>query len=144
MKVLSIKYRFCTSVDPVRYDSFDIKGPRSLEAMVQTHLASRSPYLELYVQFSSSNDTFATSTSNVVREEYTTPARHSGCYETSIRRDYVLPTTSTGEGTSFVADDGGSDDESNMDPPRESDPDGAEFGLFSEPKPVLTIPEDVE
>ncbi|PPR90163.1 hypothetical protein GOBAR_AA30521 [Gossypium barbadense] len=45
--------------------------------MVQTHLASGSPYLELYVQFSSSNDAFAISTSNAVREEYMTPARHS-------------------------------------------------------------------
>ena len=77
MKVLSITYRFCLCVDPVTYDSFDIKGARSLEAMVQTHLASGSPYLELYVQFSSPNDAFATSTSNVVLEEYTTPARHS-------------------------------------------------------------------
>ena len=49
MKVQSIKYRFCASVDPVRYDSFDIKGPRSLEAMVETHLTSGSPYLEVYV-----------------------------------------------------------------------------------------------
>ncbi|KAK5844486.1 hypothetical protein PVK06_000626 [Gossypium arboreum] len=40
-----------------------------------------------------------------------------GCYETSTRRDDVLPTTSTGERTSFVGDDSGSDDESDMDPP---------------------------
>ena len=45
MKVLSITYRFCSSVDPVTYDSFDIKGARSLEAMMQTHLASGSPYM---------------------------------------------------------------------------------------------------
>ncbi|KAH1039411.1 hypothetical protein J1N35_041154 [Gossypium stocksii] len=77
MKVLSIKYRFCASVDPVTYDSFDIKGARSLEAMVQTHLASGSPYLKLYVQFSSPNDAFGTSTFTAGREEYTTPARHS-------------------------------------------------------------------
>ncbi|MFQ6661970.1 hypothetical protein Gotur_029959 [Gossypium turneri] len=50
MKVLSITYRFCSSIDPVTYDSFDIKGVRSLEAMVQTHLASGAPYIELYVQ----------------------------------------------------------------------------------------------
>ncbi|PPS20303.1 hypothetical protein GOBAR_AA00287 [Gossypium barbadense] len=49
MKVLSIKYQFCTLVDPLSYDSFDIKGPRSLKAMVQTHLASGSLYLELYM-----------------------------------------------------------------------------------------------
>ncbi|KAK5836574.1 hypothetical protein PVK06_012366 [Gossypium arboreum] len=56
--------------------------------------------------------------------EYTTPARHSGRYETSTRRDDVHPTTSTGEGTSYIADDGGLDDKSHMDPPREPDPDG--------------------
>ncbi|KAH1113725.1 hypothetical protein J1N35_007103 [Gossypium stocksii] len=31
IRVSSIKYRFCHSVDPVTYDSFDIKGGRSLE-----------------------------------------------------------------------------------------------------------------
>ena len=73
MKVLSITYRFCSSVDPVTYDSFDIKGARSLEAMVQTHLASGAPYIELYVQFTSPNDALASG----VREVYATPARHS-------------------------------------------------------------------
>ncbi|MFQ6669188.1 hypothetical protein Gotur_034540 [Gossypium turneri] len=72
MKVLSITYRFCSSVDPVTYDLFDIKGARSLEAMVQAHLASGAPYMELYVQFTSSNDALAT----IVREVYATPARH--------------------------------------------------------------------
>ncbi|KAK5802827.1 hypothetical protein PVK06_030452 [Gossypium arboreum] len=162
-----------------RYDSSDIKGPRSLEAIVQIHLASGSPYLELYVQFSSPNDAFATSTSNVVREEYTTPTRHSvsgwqnmkapvfgssmkyttparhsiggwdmylggSMFDTGNTRDDVLPTTSTGKGTSFVADDGGLDNESNVDPLREPDPDDAEVGLFFEPEPIPTIPEDVE
>ncbi|MFQ6663709.1 hypothetical protein Gotur_031122 [Gossypium turneri] len=73
MKVLSITYRFCSSVDPVTYDSFDIKGARSLEAMVQTYLASEAPYIELYVQFTSPNDALATG----VREIYATSTRHS-------------------------------------------------------------------
>ncbi|KAK5783935.1 hypothetical protein PVK06_038452 [Gossypium arboreum] len=77
MKVLSIKYRFCASVDPVKYDAFDIKGSRSLEVIMQTHIASGSPYLKLYVQFSSPNDAFATLTFTAVREEYTTPTQHS-------------------------------------------------------------------
>ncbi|KAH1063946.1 hypothetical protein J1N35_028933 [Gossypium stocksii] len=166
MKVLFVKYRFCASVDPVTYDSFDIKGACGLEAMVQTHLASGAPYLELYVQFSSPNDAFAASTSTAVREEYTTstrhsvngwqnteapvfgnnteyttPARHSGRYETSRRRDDVLPTTSTGEGTLYVAACGGSDDESDVDPPREPGPDGVEVTLFSKPEPIPTEPE---
>ncbi|KAK5832855.1 hypothetical protein PVK06_016658 [Gossypium arboreum] len=184
MKVLSIKYRFCASVDPVTYDSFDIKGARSLEAVVQTHLASGSPYLELYVQFSSPNHAFATSTFTAGREEYTTPvrhsvsgwqntelpvfcssmeyptlARHSGktstssgwqstfdwrrC-ETSIRRDDVLPTMSTEEGTFYIAHDDESDNESDADPPRETSPDGAKFVLFSKSEFVPTISKDVE
>ncbi|KAK5794509.1 hypothetical protein PVK06_035740 [Gossypium arboreum] len=82
MKVLSIRYRFCASIDLVTYDSFDIKGARSLEAMVQTHLASGAPYIELYVQFASTNDTFTAA----VREEYMTPARHSvsGLHNTEL------------------------------------------------------------
>ncbi|PPS20356.1 hypothetical protein GOBAR_AA00245 [Gossypium barbadense] len=172
--------------------------------MVQTYLARGSPYLELYVQFSSPNDAFATSTSNADREEYTTPSRHFisgwqnteapvfsssmkyttparhsvggwdmhlgsskfdigniywgmtstssgwqstsdwGHYETSRRRDDVLLMTSTSEGTSFVADDGGSNDESDVDSPREPGPDGTKVRLLSEPEPVPTIPEDVE
>ncbi|KAK5812675.1 hypothetical protein PVK06_028113 [Gossypium arboreum] len=168
-------------VDPMTYDSFDIKGARSLEVMVQTHLASGSPYLELYVQFSSSNDAFAASTFTAGREEYTTPARHSvsgwqntevpigsmfdagNTYsrmtstssgwqsisdwrrcETSIIRDDVLPTTSTGEGTFYFAHDDGLDNESDADPLREASPDGAEVALFFEPELVPTIPEDVE
>ncbi|PPS16326.1 hypothetical protein GOBAR_AA04244 [Gossypium barbadense] len=105
MKVLSIKYRFCASIDPVTYDSFDIKGARSLETMVQTHLTSESPYL---------------------------------------KRDDVLPTMSTGEGTFYVAHDDGLDDESDADPPRKASLDGVEVALFSELELVPTIPEDVE
>ncbi|KAH1114407.1 hypothetical protein J1N35_007785 [Gossypium stocksii] len=51
---------------------------------------------------------------------------------------------STGEGTSYVANDGGLDDESDVDPPQEPDFDGAEVALFFEPEPVPTEPEDVE
>ncbi|KAK5793813.1 hypothetical protein PVK06_034971 [Gossypium arboreum] len=204
MRVSSIKYRFYASVDPITYDSFDIKCGRSLEAMVQTNLASGSPYLELYVQFSSPNEAFTTSTSTVVREEYTTPTQHSvsgkqntkapvfggsmkyttaarhlvsgwdmhlggsmfdarntysgmtstssgwqstsdwGRYEMPTRRDNLLPTTSTDEGTSYVADDSGLDDEFDMDPPREPDPNSAEVTLFSEPELVTIVPEDGE
>ncbi|PPR93297.1 hypothetical protein GOBAR_AA27376 [Gossypium barbadense] len=181
MKVLSIRYRFCAFIDLVTYDLFDIKGACSLEAMVQTHLASGAPYIELYVQFALPNDTFAAT----IREEYTTPARHSvsglhntepsifgsggsmfdagntywgttstysawqstsnwGRYETPRIRDDVFSMTSTGEGTSYIADDGGLDDESDVDPPREPSRNGTEVGLFSEPEPIPTEPEDVE
>ncbi|MFQ6667554.1 hypothetical protein Gotur_033525 [Gossypium turneri] len=141
--------------------------------MVQTYLTSGAPYIELYVQFASPNDAFATA----VREEYTTSARHSvsglqnmkppvlgsgmeyttpvrhsisgwdmhlcgsmfdagntywrttstssgwqstfnwGHYETPRRRDDVFLTTSTGEGTSYIVDDDGLEDESDVDPP---------------------------
>ncbi|KAK5794830.1 hypothetical protein PVK06_036080 [Gossypium arboreum] len=67
-----------------------------------------------------------------------------GRYETPRRMDDVLPMTSTGEGTSYVADDGGLGDESDVDLPREPDRDGTEVGLFSEPEPIPTEPEDVE
>ncbi|KAK5811419.1 hypothetical protein PVK06_026750 [Gossypium arboreum] len=76
--------------------------------------------------------------------EYTTPKRHSGHYETSTRRDDLLPTTSTSKGTSYVANDGRLDDESDMDPPRKPSPDGAKVVLFSKPEHVPTEPEDVE
>ncbi|MFQ6657499.1 hypothetical protein Gotur_027140 [Gossypium turneri] len=67
-----------------------------------------------------------------------------GRYETPRRRDDVLPTTSTGKGTSYVTDDGGFEDESDVDPPREPGPDDAEVVLFFEPEPIPTEPEDVE
>ncbi|KAH1091910.1 hypothetical protein J1N35_019167 [Gossypium stocksii] len=151
----------------------------------------------------SPNEVFVTSTSTVVREEYTTLTRHSvsrrqntealvgesmeyttptrhsvsgwemhiswsmfdagkiywgisstssswqstsdwGHYETSTRMDDVLPTTSTDEGTSYIVDDGGLDDEFNVDPSREPDLDGAKVALFSELEHVPTEPEDVE
>ncbi|PPS12913.1 hypothetical protein GOBAR_AA07723 [Gossypium barbadense] len=64
--------------------------------------------------------------------------------ETSIRRGDVLPTTSTSEGTLYIAHDDGSDDESDADPPQEATPGGAKVALFSKLEPVPTIPEDVE
>ncbi|KAK5771787.1 hypothetical protein PVK06_048030 [Gossypium arboreum] len=65
-------------VDPVTYDSFDIKGTRSLEAMLQTHLASGSPYLQLYVQFSSPNDAFRASTFTADNKSDADPPRKAG------------------------------------------------------------------
>ncbi|MFQ6653570.1 hypothetical protein Gotur_024901, partial [Gossypium turneri] len=59
-------------------------------------------------------------------------------------RDDVLPTTSTGEGTSYAADDCGLEDDSDVDPPREPGPDSAKVGLFSEPEPIPTEGEDAE
>ncbi|KAH1040466.1 hypothetical protein J1N35_042209 [Gossypium stocksii] len=67
-----------------------------------------------------------------------------GRYETSTKRDDILLTTFIGDRTSYVVDDDGPDDESNMDPLRKSGPDGIEVALFSKSEPVPTIPEDVE
>ncbi|KAH1046856.1 hypothetical protein J1N35_037640 [Gossypium stocksii] len=52
--------------------------------------------------------------------------------------------TSTGEETSYVVDDDGLDDKSDVDPPQEPDLDGAEVALFYELELVPTEPEDVE
>ncbi|KAH1129301.1 hypothetical protein J1N35_000679 [Gossypium stocksii] len=71
MKVSSIKYQFCALVDLVRYDAFDIKDARGLEAMVQMHLDSGPLLLELYMEFSRSNEGFATSTSFPIPEART-------------------------------------------------------------------------
>ncbi|MFQ6637711.1 hypothetical protein Gotur_014012, partial [Gossypium turneri] len=67
-----------------------------------------------------------------------------GRYEMLRKRDDVLPTTSTGEGTSYVADDAGLEDDSDVDPPQEPGPDGAEVGLFSESETIPTELEDTE
>ncbi|KAH1097763.1 hypothetical protein J1N35_014684 [Gossypium stocksii] len=66
----------------------------------------------------------------------TTPMRVS-----SIKDD-IFPTTSTGEGTSYVADNDGLDNEPDVDPPREPDPDGAKVTLFFKSKLVLIETED--
>ncbi|MFQ6637698.1 hypothetical protein Gotur_012799, partial [Gossypium turneri] len=67
-----------------------------------------------------------------------------GRYQMPRRRDDVLPTTSTGEGTSYAADDCGLEDDSDVDPPREPGPDVAEVGLFFELEPIPTEAEDAE
>ncbi|KAH1046609.1 hypothetical protein J1N35_037393 [Gossypium stocksii] len=67
-----------------------------------------------------------------------------GRSKTYTRRDDVFPTTSTGEGTSYMIDVGRSDDESDVHPPQEPDTDGTEVALFSELEPVPTEPEDGE
>ncbi|XP_052483633.1 uncharacterized protein LOC128039265 [Gossypium raimondii] len=67
-----------------------------------------------------------------------------GRYQMPRRRDDVLPTTSTSEGTSYAADDCGLKDDSDVDPPREPGPDGEEVGLFFEPEPIPTEGEDAE
>ncbi|KAK5784887.1 hypothetical protein PVK06_039426 [Gossypium arboreum] len=50
MKASSLKYRFCASVDAVRYNTFNIRGARGLEVMVQTHIGIGLPFLELYAE----------------------------------------------------------------------------------------------
>ncbi|MFQ6664189.1 hypothetical protein Gotur_031378 [Gossypium turneri] len=67
-----------------------------------------------------------------------------GRYKMPRKRDDLLPTTSTAEGTSYAADDGRLEDDSDVDPPQEPGPDGAEVGLFSEPELIPTEPEDAE
>ncbi|MFQ6625723.1 hypothetical protein Gotur_005185 [Gossypium turneri] len=67
-----------------------------------------------------------------------------GRYEMPRRRDDVLPTTSTDKGTSYVVDNSGLENDSDVDPPQEPGPDGAEVGLIFEPEPIPTEPEDVE
>ncbi|KAH1038810.1 hypothetical protein J1N35_040553 [Gossypium stocksii] len=61
-----------------------------------------------------------------------------------MRRNDVLPTMSTGKGTSYIVDIGRSDDKSNMDPSREPSLDGAKVALFSKPEPVPTELDDGE
>lgn len=51
MRVASPKYRFCGSVDPIRYDTLEIRGEKGLEVMVQTYIGNRPPFLELYGKF---------------------------------------------------------------------------------------------
>ncbi|KAK5784897.1 hypothetical protein PVK06_039438 [Gossypium arboreum] len=46
------------------------------------------------------------------------------------------------QGDSYIVDNGGSDDESGVDPPRDLDPDGARATLFFEPELVPTKPVD--
>ncbi|KAK5785541.1 hypothetical protein PVK06_040136 [Gossypium arboreum] len=67
-----------------------------------------------------------------------------GHCETSTRRDDVFFSTSTEERTLYVSDDGGLDDEFDVDPPREPDLDSAKVALFSESELVQTEPKDVE
>ncbi|MFQ6670723.1 hypothetical protein Gotur_035526 [Gossypium turneri] len=52
--------------------------------------------------------------------------------------------TSTCEGTSYTADDGGLEDDSDVDPSQDLGLDGAEVSLFSELEPIPTEPEDAE
>ncbi|XP_012468726.1 uncharacterized protein LOC105786794 [Gossypium raimondii] len=67
-----------------------------------------------------------------------------GRYEMYTIRDDALLTTSISEGTLYVIDVGGSDDEPDVDPPREASPDDTEVVLFFEPESVPTKPEDGE
>ncbi|XP_052486786.1 uncharacterized protein LOC128041238 [Gossypium raimondii] len=60
------------------------------------------------------------------------------------KRDDVLPTTFTGEGTSYVVDDGGLEDDFDVDTPREPGLDGAEVALFSKSEPIPTESKNVE
>ncbi|KAH1091844.1 hypothetical protein J1N35_019101 [Gossypium stocksii] len=67
-----------------------------------------------------------------------------GHYKTSTRRDDVLPTTSTSEGTSYVTDIGRLDNESDIDLLRGPGLDSAKVTLFFKLEPVPTEPEDGE
>ncbi|KAH1097540.1 hypothetical protein J1N35_014461 [Gossypium stocksii] len=67
-----------------------------------------------------------------------------GRYETFTRKDDVLLTTYTSEGTSYAVNDGGLDNESNVDPSRSPTPMVQKLHFFSKPEPVPTEVEDVE
>ncbi|KAH1046524.1 hypothetical protein J1N35_037308 [Gossypium stocksii] len=71
-----------------------------------------------------------------------------GHFDTYTRRDDVLPTTSTGEGTSNMANVNGSKNEygngSDVDPVWEPSANGLEVALFFEPELVPIEPEDGE
>ncbi|KAK5824392.1 hypothetical protein PVK06_019164 [Gossypium arboreum] len=64
--------------------------------------------------------------------------------QSQVRRDDVLSMTSTGKGTSYIANNGGLDNEFDVDPPQEPSPGGAEVALFSKLKPVSFEPKDIE
>lgn len=55
----------------MRYDTFNIKCARGLEAMLQTQIDSGSMFLELNVEFSRPNEGIRTSTSFHVQEART-------------------------------------------------------------------------
>ncbi|KAH1073824.1 hypothetical protein J1N35_026152 [Gossypium stocksii] len=69
-----------------------------------------------------------------------------GCTDNYTRRDYILSTTSTNEGTSNPGHAKGVEIEENIeldkDPIRESGSNDLEIALFSELKPVPTEPKD--
>ncbi|KAH1056482.1 hypothetical protein J1N35_034547 [Gossypium stocksii] len=96
------------------YDAFKIRGARGLEAMVQVHISSGSPYLELYVEFARTNE------GPWRGMESTSSSWHSevdfGCFDNNTIRDDVLPTASTCERASNMENVGGGpgdDDEEN-------------------------------
>ncbi|KAH1046939.1 hypothetical protein J1N35_037723 [Gossypium stocksii] len=189
MRVSSLKYQFYAFIDPARYDTFNIKCAKGLEAMVQTYIDSGSPFLKLYMKISRPDETPRASTSILVQEtrtvenvdspmtqlcvsgfdinfgqwvfntwntymgmastsRYWQSTNDSGCFNNYTRRDDVLLTTSTGEGTSSTIDVGGFENEDgnefNTGPVREPDADISKFTLFSKLDHVATELKDGE
>ncbi|KAH1091222.1 hypothetical protein J1N35_018479 [Gossypium stocksii] len=50
-RILSLKYRYLTSMNIVRYDTFQLKSNMDVEAMLDKHCSSGNIILKLYAQF---------------------------------------------------------------------------------------------
>lgn len=55
-RVLSMKYRYLASKDPMKYEIFNVRGPMTIGVMVQTHNATGLLILELYDEFVNVNE----------------------------------------------------------------------------------------
>ncbi|KAH1031172.1 hypothetical protein J1N35_043346 [Gossypium stocksii] len=120
MRVSSIKYQFCASVDPVTYDSFDIKSGRSLEEMEHTTL-HEIPLVG-----------GRTRKHPCLVEVWNIQLLHN---------TRLVDGTCTSVGRCLMME---INNKSDVDPPQEPSLDGAEVTLFFEPEPVPIELEDVE
>ncbi|PPR98843.1 hypothetical protein GOBAR_AA21823 [Gossypium barbadense] len=110
MKVLSIRYRFCASIDPVTYESFDIKGVRNLEAMRNTRPLPDTPL----VGYITRNRWFLVAGTTSTYSAWQSTSNW-GRYETPRRKDDVLPMASTEPIPTEPEDvEGGSDEEEDL------------------------------
>ncbi|KAH1129954.1 hypothetical protein J1N35_001332 [Gossypium stocksii] len=120
MIVLFLKYQFYASVDLIRYDAFNIRG--------QNMTPTRHSVSGLDLTWSADVqcwDTYSRMTSTSSGWQSTGDCE---CFHNYTRRDDVLPTTSTDEGTSNKADvdvfENEEGIESDVNPIREPDVDG--------------------
>ncbi|KAH1097372.1 hypothetical protein J1N35_014293 [Gossypium stocksii] len=100
-RILRLQCIYLASVNPYKYELFDVKGELELEVVISSYCLSKNAIIELYVEFAEANGigpslaTVATNVGTKLKQKVLL----YGCVMRYIRTNDLLPTIESSEGT---------------------------------------------